>query len=275
MKELKCKLIVSDFDGTLANSKNEVEERVVNAINGYVENGGIFAVCSGRILPSILPRVKQLGLSGLVVACQGGVIADIKTGELIRNSGFTPKQSAEICAVLEQLKTNVQLYSNQGFFSDLPEDEKHLNIYESIIGVKAEHAPCPLSEYALVSPQKFLKVATLCHPAEQEELFKKLQARLGDKYDVTCSAAVLIEISPRGDTKGSALKFLCERYGVPIQNACAVGDNLNDMSMISAAGYGVAVGNACEGLKRAAKYVTVSNDDGAVAEVIKKFGYGE
>ena len=91
MKELNCRLIVSDFDGTLANSENQVPESVVNAINAYVNDGGIFAVCTGRILPSVLPRARGMGLKGLVVACQGSVIAEIETGKIIRNVCFAPR----------------------------------------------------------------------------------------------------------------------------------------------------------------------------------------
>ena len=181
MKKLNCKLIVSDFDGTLANSKNEVTDKVVKAINSYVSDGGIFAVCTGRILPSILPRVRALGLNGLVIACQGSVIADIQTGELLRDISFTNAQTAEICAALEELESNVQIYNNDGFYSSLPADEKHLKLYESIIGVRAEHAEIPLSGYVLNSSEKFNKVATLCRPEEQEELYSALLKRFGGK----------------------------------------------------------------------------------------------
>ena len=273
MKELNCKLIVSDFDGTLANSKNEVTEEVINAINGYVADGGIFAVCSGRILPSILPRVREMGLKGFVIACQGSVVADIESGKIIRSVTFTARQTAEICRALEGLETNVQAYYEGGFYSDLPADEKHLNLYESIIGVNAEHVDGKLSEFALSGKRAFNKVATLCRPEEQEGLYRKLLSALGDRYDVTCSAKVLVEISPYGETKGKALGFLSEYYGVPENSTCAVGDNLNDLSMIEAARYGVAVGNAAEGLKAAAKYVTVTCDQNAVARVIEEFGY--
>ena len=93
MKELNCRLIVSDFDGTLANSENQVPESVVNAINAYVNDGGIFAVCTGRILPSVLPRARGMGLKGLVVACQGAVIAEIETGKIIRNVCLAPAEA--------------------------------------------------------------------------------------------------------------------------------------------------------------------------------------
>ncbi len=273
MKKLNCKLIVSDFDGTLANSQNEVTDEVKNAINNYVSDGGIFAVCTGRILPSILPRVRQMGLKGLVIACQGSVIADIESGEIIKNSVFNAAETAEICAFLEGLNTNVQAYFLGGLYSDLPEGEKHLKLYEEIIGVKALHSAMPLSQAVVTSGERFNKVATLCRPDEQEELYKKIRAKFGARFDVTCSAKVLIEISPLGETKGAAIEFLSEHYGVPIEKCCAVGDNLNDLSMIEAAGVGVAVGNAVDELKAAANFVGVTNDEGAVARVIEQFGY--
>lgn len=273
MKKLNCKLIVSDFDGTLANSRNEVPDEVVKAINSYISDGGIFAVCTGRILPSILPRVRTLGLRGLVIACQGSVIADIQTGKLLRDVCFTNAQTAEICAALEELESNVQVYNNDGFYSDLPADEKHLNLYESIIGVQARHVQPPLSKYVAGSQERFNKVAALCRPEDQEQLYAELLKRFGNKYDVTCSAKVLVEISPYGETKGRAVEFLAQHYGVKIGETCAVGDNLNDLSMIETAGYGVAVGNAANGLIDRAKHVTVTNDEGAIARVIKDFGY--
>ena len=271
MKKLDCKLIVSDFDGTLANSENEVTDEVKNAINSYVEDGGIFAVCTGRILPSILPRVRAIGLKGLVIACQGSVIANIESGEIIKSVGFTSAETAEICAYLESIGTKVHAYFTDGFYSDLPEGEKHLKLYEDITGVKGLHSDKPLSQ--IVKGENFNKVATLCHPDEQDELYKKISEKFGARFDVTCSAKVLIEISPMGETKGAAVRFLSAHYGVPIEKCCAVGDNLNDLSMIEAAGVGVAVGNAVDGLKAAANFVTVTNDEGAVARVIEKFGY--
>lgn len=273
MKNLNCKLIVSDFDGTLANSDNEVPDEVKNAINGYVSDGGIFAVCSGRILPSVLPRVRKLGLKGLVIGCQGSVIADIESGEIIKSVGFSIAEISEICAYFEELDTNVQAYFLDGFYSDLAKDDKYLKTYEDIIGVTARHTDMPLSEFASQSGLPFNKAATLCHPDEQAELFKKIKEKFGARFDVTCSAKVLIEVSPFGETKGEAVKFLAAHYGVPIDKCCAIGDNLNDLSMIEAAGVGVAVGNAVDGLKAAANFVTVTNDEGAVAMVIDKFGY--
>ncbi len=90
---------------------------------------------------------------------------------------------------------------------------------------------------------------------------------------MTCSSSHLVEVSPNGDNKGVALKYIAERFGINISSTVAVGDNLNDLSMIEAASIGVAVGNAVDELKAAAGYVSASNDCDGVAEIIEKFGF--
>ncbi len=273
MKKLNCKLIVSDFDGTLANSNNEVPQKVISAINAYVSAGGIFAVCTGRIVPCILPRIREMGLSGLLVGSQGSQIADIKSGKLLRNVTFEPEHASEICLALEERGANVQLLGADGYFSDLPADDKHLNLYESIVRLKAKHTDMPLSEYAKTSGERFCKLTSMCAPSDRKELYEYLSAKFAGICDITCSAKVLVEVSPYGETKGRALEFLAKNYGVPMEKTCAIGDNLNDLSMIKAAGVGVAVANGEQLLKEAADFVAVSNDMGAVAQVIEKFGY--
>lgn len=272
MKKINYRLIVSDFDGTLLTSDHTVPEKVKNAINGYVAAGGIFAVCTGRMLRSILPRVKELGLKGLVVAYQGSVIADIESGKIIKNGGFTCAQSAEVCRCIEELGCPFNVYSGDSLYTNIQKDNEHLKLYESITGVQAQHVDV-LSDFVLSNNLCCQKAAVLVKPADRDALYKELDNHLGDRYDVTCSAKVLVEVSPKGDNKGAALKYIAGYFGIPLQSCVAVGDNLNDLSMINAAGVGVAVGNADAKLKAAADYVSVTNDEDAVAEIIEKYGF--
>lgn len=271
--ELHCRLIVSDFDGTLANSNNRVSEQNVAAIDKYVADGGIFAVCTGRILPSILPRVRDIGLKGLVIACQGSVIADIESGKIIRNVKLDSVQTAHICSELEKIGANVQAFTDEGFYTDIPAESEHLKLYESITGIKAMHTDIPVSSYILQNGISCQKVASLVAYEDQAELFNKLTGIFNGEFEVTCSAKVLIEITPVGENKGTALAFLSDYYGIDKSLTCAIGDNLNDLSMIEAAGYGIAVGNSSQALKERAKIITVTNDEHAVAKVINDYGY--
>lgn len=273
MKKINCKLIVSDFDGTLIDDNQEIPQKVVDAINEYVTYGGIFAVCTGRMLSSILPRVRKLGLKGLVIANQGAVIADIESGEKIKNSGMPYESVYEICRNIEEIKYPINVYSDDYLYTDIPKDNKYLQLYEKIVGVESIFVDGKMSEFVLKNKVVSQKVACLVEESERDGLFLELKRRLGDRFDVTCSAKVLVEVSAFGETKGEALKFLCRKLNVPIENTVAAGDNLNDLSMVEAAGIGVAVANADVNLKSHANFISVSNNDGAIAQIIEKFGF--
>lgn len=280
MRKINKRLIVSDFDGTLATSENEVPEEVCSAIENYVESGGVFAVCTGRMLRSILPRVRGLNLKGLVVAYQGTVIAEIESGKIIKTGAIKNTECAEICRYIEGLNNGserlaygINIYSDEVLYTDIPKDNEHLKVYEEITGVIAESIDGLTSDFILKNGYDCQKITCLVAPENREELYAKLSEKFGDKFDVTCSAQVLVELSPLGDTKGEALKFIANHYGIPMNSTVAVGDNLNDLSMIIEADTGVAVGNAVQGLKDRADFITVSNNECAVARIIEKFGF--
>lgn len=273
MKKINYGLIVSDFDGTLIDDNQQILSEVRTAIENYIACGGIFAVCTGRMTCCILPRVRELGLKGLVVAYQGTVIADIESGNVIKNGGISSDGIAEICRNIKELGQPVNVYSGDDLYTDIPKDNEYLQKYERIVGIDAQYVDGDIAEFVLNKGLFCQKVAILIAHSEQEAVYKELQRRLGDRYDVTCSAKVLIEVSPLGDNKGAAVKYLADKFGIPIEKTVAVGDNLNDLSMIKVAGVGVAVGNATQALIDEADFVSVSNNEGAIAQVIEKFGF--
>ena len=273
MKIINKRLIVSDFDGTLLSSNYTISTRVRNAIDEYVSCGGIFAVCTGRMLKSILPRVRELGLKGLVVAYQGSVIADIESGVLLRNNSLSVDDCIEICTFVEKNNYTCNTYADEILYTTLPKGDKGLKTYETITGVKAVNVEIEMSRFVRENNLACNKITFLVFPKEREKLYKLLQDRFSEKFDVTCSAASLVEISPKGDDKGSALKYIANHFGVNLSSTVAIGDNLNDLSMIKIASVGVAVGNAVEDLKEQADYISSSNDEDAVAEIIEKFGF--
>ena len=274
MKKINCKLIVSDFDGTLLITKYTISQTVKDAINEYVASGGIFAVCTGRMLKSILPRVRELGLKGFVAALQGTVIADIETGEIIKCGGFKNEEAKEICDEFLLNGYNVNAYCGNTLYTTIPQDDKMIKLYLDITKVEAEYiTDSPMGEYLTKNNIFCQKVGCLVEPKKMLSLYETIKQKLGDKYDVNYSAVVLIEVSPKGDDKGEVLRFLSKKYGVPMEKCVAVGDSLNDLSMIKQAGIGVAVANAAQPLKDEADYITVSNDEDAIAKVIQKFGF--
>ncbi len=273
MRMINKKLIVSDFDGTLIDDKNEISDKVRKAIEDYVSCGGVFAVCTGRMLLSILPRVRELGLKGLVAAYQGSVVADIESGEILTENCLSVDDGVDICAYAEKFGYASDAYKGEYLYTNLPVGNERIAMYEKVTGVKANYIDGSMSEYLRQNNISCNKITFLVYPDEREKLYKLIYTQFAERFDVTCGALYLIEVSPKGDDKGSALKYIAGHFNIDLSSTVAVGDNLNDLPMIKAASVGVAVGNAVEGLKSVADYVSVSNNDGAVAEIIEKFGF--
>lgn len=266
-------LILSDFDGTLRMSKGGISEGNVCAIKDFVTAGGVFAFCTGRMLSSIMPYAKNLGLEGLIVAYQGAVIADIASGRLLRDVRMDTEGAAQVCAYLQSLGRHIHVYDGDDVYMNRDDDFKRY--YEDVCGVRGILTGEDIASFVRdkkICPQKVLAMNAA---EENAAVCEKVKALFGKCYEVTSSSEFLVEATSFGCNKGAALSFLSEYYKIPREKTIAVGDNYNDIPMIRAAGLGVAVANGVEKLKEAAGFVTKTCDEDGVAYVIRKFGLGE
>jgi len=273
MQKLGYPLIVSDFDGTLSRTDETIAEETLAAIEEYKNSGGHFALCTGRMLVSILPIARELGLSGLVACFQGSVVADIESGNLVVDGYIPNSGAAEVCRTLEEMHAHVHVYDTECYYSN--SDNEYLAHYERIVGVKAiMKTDEPLSVFIENSGIRVRKLLILVDPSERDRIMNVLQEKYGKDYYVTCSAAFLLEVTNRNYSKATALAKIAEYYGLSLQQTIAVGDSLNDLPMIEAAGLGIAVNNAENTLKEKANVtLDASNDEDAIGEIIRKYGF--
>lgn len=258
---MRYPLFLSDFDGTLVRADGTVSQENIQAIADYRAAGGVFAVVTGRMLRSILPRLKELGIEeGLVAAYQGGMIADIRTGKVISERGFSPKEAIRAVRLLEEKGEHIHVYLKDELYCN--RDDELLRIYERVCGVKGTVSKIPLSELVRERDRKVTKVIAMLEPERKGALMRELEERLGSGYSVTTSAAWLVEVLPEGADKGAAVRALCERYRVEAKSAAAIGDQLNDLPMLLAAGGRFAVAGAEEELKKIATVVASCEDNG-------------
>ncbi len=263
---MKYKLFLSDFDGTLVRDDGIISEKNKQAIAKYTEMGGTFAVCTGRPLNSILPRVRELGLqSGLVVAFQGAVIADIQSGKLLKDGGLTREQALKAIRELEARDLHIHIYTAEQFLCN--KDDYLLKGYEHVTGIHAEIEE-HLSERVERENLSIIKALVLLRPEEREAQYEALPKALGDEFFITCSADWLIEVMPAAAHKGAGVKFLSEYFNVPFSETAAIGDQLNDLAMLEAVGGKFAVANAKPELKEIAQVVSSNEEDG-VAEALE------
>ncbi len=273
MKTLNYKLIVSDYDGTLVNADGTVSEQNIKAINEYMAAGGIFAISTGRLPGLILPQARRLGLRGLLCCCNGTVILDIESGEVLFEERLSLNTTLAACRKMEELGLHIHAFDLWDYYSNM--DDEVLRLYEKIAGAKAKCVTDkPLSQFLSEKQLCAYKFLALVKPEDSEKTIAQLTAANLPDCSITKSMDFLVEVVNSRITKGSSIEFLSRHFGVESQKVIAIGDNFNDVPMLERAGLGIAVNNAEQALKSLAGYVCDrTNEQGAIAEIIEKFGF--
>ncbi len=276
MQKINYPLIVSDFDGTLVNEDGSITEENRNAIARYVAAGGIFAISTGRLPAGILSRVEELGLKGIVCCCQGAIILNAEDKELLSEGRISLESTLAVCRKMEELHLHIHAYDLWEYYSNV--DDEPLRLYEKLTDTKAVRiTDKPLSAFLEEKGLRAYKLLAMVEPEDSDRIMRLLAEENFEGCAVTKSAAFLVEVVNAGYSKGTAVAFLANRFGVPLERTIAVGDQRNDIPMIERAGLGVAVQNADEALKEKADVVCAyTNKESAIAKIIEEFGfYGE
>lgn len=275
MQKINYGLIVSDFDGTLLKDDGTIAPSVKQAIAKYRENGGIFAISTGRMPKGILWRAKELGLEGAVSCCNGAIILDIQTEKILFQNTIPNATAVRICRKMEELQLHIHAYDLWEYYANMQDDA--LASYERAVGRKAKLSlDKPLSQLLEEKGMDVYKLLVMLDPKDKERVQNALIAERFEGCKINASAAYLVEANNASNSKGTALEFLANYYGVPIEKTLAVGDQQNDIEMIEKAGLGVAVKNADNALKAKADCVApYTNNEGVVGKIIEKFGCAE
>lgn len=265
---MKFKMVASDFDDTLLPSSKGISEFTKKTIDKYIAKGGHFVLSTGRMYSSIKQEAKSLGLSGEVIAYQGALVKDLDTDKVLWSVSIPPELAVEYIDFLNRYSTIVQLYMDDGLY--IEKSNFYTDKYSELCKIKAIEVG-NLKKFVTDSSLSVNKVYCYIDPADCAEVRDEVNKIYGDRLLINSSKPWNVEAVNIKTSKGIALKYLCDMYNIDRSEVMAFGDNLNDLEMLSFAGFGVAVENAVPELKAQADYVTLSCDDDGVAHAIEKF----
>ncbi len=274
MKKIKYPLIVCDYDCTLINDDGSLSEENRRAIDEYIAAGGRFIISTGRMPLGILPQVRGWGLKGLLACGQGAVVLDIESGEALYEGGrLSMETTLAACRKMEEMGVHILAFDLWDYYSN--RDDEVLKYYESRAGYKAiPITDRRLSDFLLENGIRAYKYLAVVAAEDNARVLAELEAAGLPDCAIVKSMEFLVDVVGENYSKGSALAFICEHYGIPPADVIAIGDNYNDISMIERAGLGAAVANSEEALKACADYVSpYTYEQSAVAEIINTKAY--
>ncbi|WFR59709.1 Cof-type HAD-IIB family hydrolase [Anaerocolumna sp. AGMB13025] len=262
-------ILVLDIDGTLTNSQKEISENTLQAIMKIQERGHKVVLASGRPTPGVLPLANKLKLSeynGYILSFNGAKIINCKTNEIIFQKVLPRDIIPKLHAAAVRHQVGIISYENDCVITDMEIDEfmeKEAAINWIPIK-KIDNFPA----YINFDVNKCLMTGP---GAKLEKVEINMRDTFGDRINVYRSEPFFLELMPKNIDKAYSLSHLLEHLGLSKEQMISCGDGYNDLSMIQYAGMGVAMANAQEVVKKAADYITLSNDEDGIAHVINEF----
>lgn len=278
------KLIATDMDGTLLNAAHEVSEENVKAIQYAQEQGITVVIATGRAFYEANDPIQPTGLKVPYICLNGAEVRD-ECFDIVHTSNLNHGLYQRIRNVLAEENIFYQVYTNLGIYTEDP--ERDLAIYLDIakqagqtpnVEKIREHIQHRIDVGSLKVVDNYdqvedipgeLIMKVLAHDVDLEKV-NRAKARLekSGNLAVSSSARGNIEITHIDAQKGLAVRTIADQLGIDMKDVMAVGDNLNDKSMLEVVGHPVAMENALPELKDIASYVTDTNEQSGVAKAI-------
>jgi Cof subfamily protein (haloacid dehalogenase superfamily) len=272
---LRYRMLVSDIDGTLLNSKGELTPDVVEAIREAHEQGILVTLATGRHLRGVLPLVEQIGVGVPVILGNGAVIVDPLKKETLLHKPLSQVTTQAILDVIRKHDLWASLFRHtwEGvdtyYDRDPGFDEAYLFVHKDNPAVAQQ-----VEDLRAFVHQEPIKVLLVERPEKVRALVEDLK-RLDYAFNMVVSDHdfpdyTFLEMFDHTSTKAAGISHLAEMFKLRPEEIVAVGDNVNDIEMVEYAGLGVAMGNAAPLLKEKADWVTRSNDEDGVAYLIRE-----
>ena len=274
-RDVGYQLIAFDMDGTLLDTGKRVLPSSTQAIDEAVAAGKDVAICSGRSPKMIELDHASFGHVRYAICCNGTVLYDLAEHRVLSTTSFDHETVVRAVAAVGDDDAMIDVFSGADMYcqiSDLARmDHYRMGIYQGLYDATSPPVAVARAGRPPPAPAAQMFYCHCPHPAPRA----RARARLaGLPVELAESEDASLELSPAGANKGSGLAALAELLGIPCAATIAVGDAENDLSMLRAAGLGVAMGNATAEARAAADVVVADNDHDGCAEAIRRFLLG-
>ena len=247
---MQYQLIAMDLDGTLNNDEKRITPRTRVALMRAQDAGIRLALASARPLPGLYRERDAL---------------EIQRHRGILMAYMTLEEARRMLRALESLPVTPILDDGVQFY--VTDRSAYKVEYECWNNNMTCTEVSNLADFIDFAPAKILMSL---QPEILPEVQSQIAALLPDSLAVVRTAAFYLEIIPRAVNKGQGLRDICRVTGIAPEAAIAFGDSENDIEMLRAAGVGIAMGNADDGVKAVANQVTRSNNEDGIAAALEQ-----
>jgi hydroxymethylpyrimidine pyrophosphatase-like HAD family hydrolase len=279
---MNYRLLAIDLDGTLLCPEGKVSRENLDAIVDAQAAGLTVVPCTGRGWREAKHVLNQVPSLGIGVFVTGAAITDVPTGQTKHFTALTPDTAAELIDLLKDEPQSVLAFREPNRIG-----HEYLITGNGELTANSkwwfDYTGAVLHTQRYVTPDDLLhtlRVSMVAPGSCMPRILAKVNDRFADRVEAHAFAAVpapdpedaihIIEIFAPGVDKWFGLSWIAEQMNIGSDQIAVIGDEINDVAMLQAAGCSIAMENAADAAKQHAAYVTKPNHDHGVAHAIQQ-----
>ena len=268
------RLIATDLDGTLLNSRKELTPRTLRAIKRAAEAGIEFVPATGRFYRGCPEELRKLPFIRYAVVINGACVYDVKNDSFIHRTDIPAADAVRIFDIVKNFPAEYECYAEGWGYAPKDLAARIDEFTESDFArriVKTLRAT--VSDLSAYVTEHFDGVHKIQMFTDDKSVLAAAACAVHEAYPdylITHALDCNLEINSPKAGKGNALQALASHLGLSMDQVMVFGDGNNDISMLKAAGCGVAMANAMPEVKAVADRVTLSCDEEGVAAAIEE-----
>ena len=284
------KLVAIDLDGTMLNQYGIITEKTKKAISKAQEKGVEVMIASGRAITSVKRFSKEINSNKYFISGNGAITYDIKNNKILYENILSKTKALKIIKICEENSIYYNVYTENGiiaknlsyntlyYYKDNltkpDENRTHINIVENVydyfeqreekilkIMICDEHKTVFNSIVRKLKELSEIEVLEVSHMSRK--IIKQGKDEIALEYFYT-------EVSAKDVDKWNALEEIIGLMNISKEEVVTIGDNANDLKMITNAGLGVAMGESAPYVKQSADIIAPTNDEDGVAIILNK-----
>ena len=284
------KLVAIDLDGTMLNQYGIITEKTKKAISKAQEKGVEVMIASGRAITSVKRFSKEINSNKYFISGNGAITYDIKNNKILYENILSKTKAVKIIKICEENSIYYNVYTENGiiaknlsyntlyYYKDNltkpDENRTHINIVENVYDYFEQREEkilkimiCDEHKTVFNSIVRKLKELSEIEVLEVSHMSRKI---IKQGTDEIALEYFYTEVSAKDVDKWNALEEIIGLMNISKEEVVTIGDNANDLKMITNAGLGVAMGESAPYVKQSADIIAPTNDEDGVAIILNK-----
>ena len=284
------KLVAIDLDGTMLNQYGIITEKTKKAISKAQEKGVEVMIASGRAITSVKRFSKEINSNKYFISGNGAITYDIKNNKILYENILSKTKALKIIKICEENSIYYNVYTENGiiaknlsyntlyYYKDNltkpDENRMHINIVENVYDYFEQREEkilkimiCDEHKTVFNSIVRKLKELSEIEVLEVSHMSRKI---IKQGTDEIALEYFYTEVSAKDVDKWNALEEIIGLMNISKEEVVTIGDNANDLKMITNAGLGVAMGESAPYVKQSADIIAPTNDEDGVAIILNK-----